>query len=348
MRTLTFGLVVALSSLPSAIHAAQSAATIAGRVVDADREAPLGGARVILLRFGSAGPVGPPAQIVTGDDGRYEFSGLAEGSYRLQVQRVGFIQPFGGLKVEVGAGQTVAGPELRLNRGGAITGRVLDARGEPIANLIVTASRNRSDLTELPRGPGDPLGMPVAQPGQTNDIGEFRIAGLATGNYYVSASPRLVTRPGGSSASGSTKPVTTYYPGTAMISEAQVLSVAAGQTIGNLEFRMIFAPDYSIAGVVLDEKNMPVAGDMVTLMLALDAGPGPRGSARTGPDGTFRIGGIAPGEYRLSASIPVAFESGGGRGAVTFAADPSSMIPVTVVDRDVVGLMIVVRKPVTR
>jgi len=35
--------------------------------------------------------------------------------------------------VDVRAGQAITGADLRLGRGGAITGRVLDARGEPVA-----------------------------------------------------------------------------------------------------------------------------------------------------------------------------------------------------------------------
>jgi len=354
MRILTFGVfIVALSPPPLSVQAAQSAATITGRVIDGDTQAPLAGARVMLLPalMGEPrGPMGPPAQSVTGDDGRYTFSGIAEGSYRLQVQRIGFIQPTDVSTVQVGAGQTLAGPDLRLSKGGAISGRVLDARGEPMVEVMVTALRKQSD--NLGPGPsrGGPPALAAGQPGQTNDIGEFRIAGLPAGDYYVSASSRPATPFGGSSSpSGGATPVTTFYPGTASIAEAHVLTVAAGQTINSLEFRMLFAPGYSVAGVVVDETNTPVAGAMVILMPNQVVGPGPRGSARTEPDGAFKINGVAPGSYVLNASIPMTFTaSGGGLGSVSYSSDPSSMIRLTVVDRDVAGLTVVSRKPVTR
>ena len=52
---------------------------------------------------------------------------------------------------------------------------------------------------------------------------------------------------------------------------------------------------------------------MVMLMPAELAvlGPGPRGSGRTQPDGTFTIGGVVPGAYRLNASVPVTVPPGG-------------------------------------
>jgi hypothetical protein len=82
MRILTFcACIVALVFPASAIQAAQSSATITGRVIDGGTQAPIVGARVILLPAPitrPAGPMGgPPAQAVTGDDGVYSLWGLA-------------------------------------------------------------------------------------------------------------------------------------------------------------------------------------------------------------------------------------------------------------------------------
>jgi Carboxypeptidase regulatory-like domain len=367
MRILTFGVcIVALLFPGSAIQAAQSSATITGRVIDAGTQAPIAGARVILLPAPMARPAGPmggpPAQAVTGDDGMYTFSGVPEGRYRVQVQKIGFAPPTDTPMLQVSAGQTLAGPDLRLTKGGAISGRVLDARGEPMTEVMVTAVRKPTG--DSGRGRGAPA-LLAGQPGQTNDIGEFRISGLPAGDYYVTASPRPMIPLGQSSPSpsGGTTLVATYYPGTSTMAGAQVITVAAGQTIGNLEFAMLSAVGYSIAGVVLDETNKPVDGAMVMLMPTQPVGLGPRGSARTLPDGTFRINGVTPGAYRLNASVPVTFSTGGGivggsaGGVVTsgsggiggssfsYSSGPSSMLQVTVGDADVTGVTVVVRKP---
>ena len=367
MRILTFGVcIVALVFSASAIQAAQSSATITGRVIDGGTQAPIVGARVILLPAPVARPAGPmggpPAQAVTGDDGMYTFSGVPEGRYRVQVQKIGFAPPTDTPLLQVGAGQALAGPDLRLTKGGAISGRVLDARGEPMAEVMVTAVRKATGGSGRGRGA---FALQAGQPGQTNDIGEFRISGLPAGDYYVAASPRPMIPLGQSSPSpsGGTTLVATYYPGTSTMAGAQVITVAAGQTIGNLEFAMLSAVGYSITGVVVDETNKLVGGAMVMLMPTLPVGLGPGGSARTLPDGTFRINGVTPGAYRLNASVPVTFSTGGGivagsgggavtwssggigGGSVSYSSGPSSMLQVTVSDADVTGVTVAVRKP---
>jgi hypothetical protein len=379
MRLTTFGIlfvalvVVTASSLPaSAIRAAQAPrgdATITGRVVDQGSQAPIAGARVMLMPAAAgrrlAAPMGIPAQAVTGDDGVYTLNGVTAGRYRLQVQKPGFVSTNPGetALVQVNAGQAVAGPVVQMSRGSAISGRVIDARGEPIAELMVTAVRKT--LPASGRGRGNPPPLPAGQPGQTNDIGEYRISGLPAGDYYVSASPspRPVGPFGQPSSSGATTPITTFYPGSPEIAGAQVISVAAGQTISGLEFTMLTARAFTVSGVVVDEMNRPVGGAMVMMMPAQLAAPGPglRASGRSAPDGTFTIGGVASGAYRLNASVPTTVSSGGPvsggvRGGITWgsggvvsyssASGPAAMIPVTVADADVTGVTVVVRQPV--
>jgi hypothetical protein len=374
MRLAAFGMLVTALLLPaSAIRAGQADATITGRVVDGGTQAPVPGARVMLLPAPigrPTGPMGPPPQAVTGDDGVYTFSGVAAGRYRLQVQKIGFVPPSPTADgFQIGAGQSVAGPTLVVTRGGAISGRVLDVRGEPMTEVMVTAVRKSAPVPG--RGRVVPA-MPAGQPGQTNDIGEFRIAGLPAGDFYVTASPRPSSPFEPSSISSGSTLVTTFYPGVPTMSGAQVITVAAGQTIGNLEFTMMSAVGHFVAGVVVDEMNKPVGGAMVMLMPTEFVAPGPRGSARTQPDGTFKIGGVVSGAYRLNASVPMTFSSGGGTvtggeivtggrivtggvsGGVTSVAGgivsysssvgPASTIQVTVGDADVAGLTVVLRK----
>ena len=77
---------------------------------------------------------------------------------------------------------------LQLQKGAVITGKVLDASGEPLADARIMAMHRFNA-----GGPGGsvPRLMPAAGGmQQTNDLGEFRVASLAPGEYYIAAMPQ--------------------------------------------------------------------------------------------------------------------------------------------------------------
>src|SRR5262249_14114144 len=145
---------------------------------------------------------------------------------------------------------------------------------------------------------------------QTNDLGEFRIAGLAPGEYIISAM-RPMASPFGSAAVASTARTTalatTYYPGTTNQAAAQPIAVRAGDTVANIEFTMQSTPAFRVSGRVVDDSNQPVAGAMLMLIGDPRSGMfiGPAGHAQSGADGRFTIADVAPGTYRLQASVPM-------------------------------------------
>src|SRR5919197_3501676 len=160
----------------------QGTAVIAGRVVTADTGRPVKHARVMV----SAG--GRQSRATTTDEqGRFRITDLMGGSYTISASRTGFVdavygqrrplQP--GTPVTLADGQELATIDLRLVRGGVITGRVLDEDGEPLARALVTVQRYqyiRGERRLSPAG-GD----------QSDDRGQYRVFGLPPGEYYVSA-----------------------------------------------------------------------------------------------------------------------------------------------------------------
>ncbi len=367
-----FTLLVTLSFTQSAQLAAVG--RVAGRVVVEGSNTPVSDARVTLMPTGSrSGPFGPPPQTVTDRDGRFTFEGLVPGMYRIDVQKTGFApldDSSRGRTLQIAAGQSLDAIELRLQRGGAIAGRVLDAGGEPLPDAHVMA------LRRAPSPPGAPPRLMPApgQSQQTNDLGEFRVSGLPAGEYYVAAMPR----PGGLFGAAGTEPsatgtaiASTYYPGTVDPAAALPIAVVAGDTVNNITFTMQSAPAFRVSGIVVDENGGAVSGTMVTLMGDPRSGAfmGPSGGARTQDDGRFTINGVPSGSYRLMASVPVNIRSwgsgassgssaagggavsvigSGGGGFVSFSGGaigttdrPTEII---VADADVGGVRIVIKK----
>src|SRR6266487_826294 len=175
-------------------QAAAPAATgvITGRVTAEGTNAPVAGARIVVMTAGRrTGPMGPPPQATTDQDGRFAFDKLAPGEYGLNVQKTGFAPMNESMTRQrtftVAAGQTLA-VDLQLQRGGVITGRVLDERGEPMTDIRIMAMRRMP--VPINAGAGSRfLPAQMQGPQQTNDLGEFRVAGLAPGEYVIAAVP---------------------------------------------------------------------------------------------------------------------------------------------------------------
>ena len=167
---------------------AQSAVgQITGRVIDADSKAPIAGVRVQLgqMRPPTQGSFIPPVVSTTDEQGLFTFSFVTPGRVRLTAQKQGYVfEPRDASVVDVVANQMFT-VELTLRRGGVLAGRILDERGEPLSDMRVAALRRMPDRGNRVMFAGGPMGPG----GSTNDLGEFRLAGLAPGEYTITATP---------------------------------------------------------------------------------------------------------------------------------------------------------------
>ena len=120
-----------------------SGATIQGRVTRASNGAPLGNTRV--RAYDASGVM--RAWVYTGADGRYSLPGVPPGEVRLRFQRGGFaIEWFNDRPgfdsadvLSLAAGDVMTGVDAALGAEGFLSGRVVNASGEPIPGVIVTA-----------------------------------------------------------------------------------------------------------------------------------------------------------------------------------------------------------------
>jgi len=318
MPMIALGLAL-LITLPA--PAAQTAAGgVTGRVLDAATKQPVAGAQVSLMPEGRppSGPFAPPTA-ETDAKGVYRFTNLDPGRYRIMVRRAGYavqdLPPARPPVVQAVAGQAQTAPDLLLNRGGVIAGRVMDPTGQPLVEARVTAMR------QMPAGRGGARNlMPVGSGAQTNDLGEFRLYGLPAGDYYVQLVPRPESGPMGpfSSAPRETATAATFYPGTADAAGAHAISLGAGQTVQDVVFSAVVVPVFQVSGIVVDESGAPVADAMVMLMPDMSSGArsfGPPARARADREGRFRVVNVPNGAYMANAAVPVVISSDAGRGS---------------------------------
>src|SRR5262245_8231719 len=109
--------------------------SVSGRVVDAETNAPVAGARVVLAV--EQGTVPPPA--TTGDEavpdkeGRFVFAIVEPGRYRLDAIKKGYapLSRSAAAPVADVGDAPIDGLELALTRGATISGRIVETTGAP-------------------------------------------------------------------------------------------------------------------------------------------------------------------------------------------------------------------------
>jgi hypothetical protein len=220
---------------------------VSGRVTSP--EGPARGAFLRLLGVESASPV------TSGPDGSFRFEAVAEGRYRVEAETPGYASAAEEVRV---AGASVTGLEIRLERGGAIVGRILGLPFQDLAQVQVVAT--------APDRPG--------QKGQVDYGGRYRVEGLGPGEWKVIAALPAQSRQAG---------------GVAALSE--------GRSEARLDLE--FSAGFILSGRV-ERGGSPIGGALVLV----ESGDGSGGNTVTGPDGRFRVEGLRPGTYALTALEP--------------------------------------------
>lgn len=309
----------------------QGTGVISGRVLTADTGRPVKRARVSVAAGGPGGGRGS-GMASTDDQGRYSIGGLAPGNYNISASKAGFVDALYGQRrpmqpgtpLTLADGQAATNVDMRLIRGGVITGHVGDEDGEPLARALVTVQRYQYVRGERQLTP--------AGADQTDDRGQYRVFGLPPGEYYVSASTaglgELIGRGmqqlaagigglGGGRGGGllgqagplgapgqpqSTGYAPTYYPGVVSSTEAGKVTVGPGQEASGIDFQIQLVPLATVSGIVAggqDGANVMLVGQ--------DAGgglgplAGQTFSGRATADGSFSILNVPPGRYTAIA-----------------------------------------------
>jgi Carboxypeptidase regulatory-like domain len=141
--------------------------TISGRVIAAGTDQPLRRARIST----STGDF--DRSVLTDDEGRFDFA-IRDTLQPLLVTKAGYASTVVDLRRNKPVSDRPI--EVRLSKSAAISGRVTDQNGTPVAGLQVVA--RRVDGT-------DAKGIAMLQ-NDTDDRGEYRLGGLGAGKYGLS------------------------------------------------------------------------------------------------------------------------------------------------------------------
>jgi len=197
--------------------------TISGTVVNRVTGKPLNATHV-----GLAGARVDP--VVTGPDGRFEFTGLKAGKYGLNAERAGFARQSyrqRSLAVNLSTGIVTGEHESTENLvfglipGGVIAGTVTDTRGNPVPGMRVLAYRVTGFGAERHVETGFHYAV-------TDDRGEYRMPGLAAGSWVLTYTGWTTQTAPLPSVMPEAFPIT-YFPGTTDPARAATVNVEAGK-----------------------------------------------------------------------------------------------------------------------
>jgi hypothetical protein len=322
---------------PARADAAQAEATAAPsgarggaitvRVVGEDNQ-PVPNAVVTAQRLGAQSNFAVDNSGAT--TGRYVLSNLDPGIYRVGVRAAGFVLEDDPLADPAERNLFRPGDtaSFRLVRGGVITGRVTDGKGDPAVGAPVSVMRVR-----------DAAGRPLAGAAfeafysrwRTDDRGVYRIYGLPAGSYLVRAAGRgsqnFSSRP---SAYDSDSP--TYYPSATRDGAVEV-QVQTGQEATDIDIRHRGERGHAVSGTVVGAFGAgQFGGGGASVLLRHVASGASEGTAfvsGAAETRSFAFEGVADGDYELTAS------SGG---AETESGTASAPLRVTVRGADLTGL----------
>lgn len=178
-------------------------------------------------------------------DGAYNFADVAPGKYKINVVLPDFLTADGEYhpdiaeELEIGDQSEIEVPahgcikkDFRLQENGRISGRITDARGNPIEDITVYLipifkTGQRINQEEACYDTGLCL--------DTNENGDYFFKGLKAGHYLVGV--RLDDYVGNNSVDAAY--LKTFYPGVAVEKKAVSVAVKFGKQTENIDFKLM-------------------------------------------------------------------------------------------------------------
>lgn len=254
-----------------------------------------------------SGPGGAPyvpdrskySRVKTDNEGRFSFSSLTAGQYRIVALAAGFVsaddsQLVNGKMVTLTDGENLENVELRLKRGAVITGRVTD----PSSNPVIEKSVRLMKLDA--RGNFSPFNM-NGEMTRTDDRGVYRIYSLPAGKYKVSMG---VPPQAGAGVPDMSRLyfAQTFHPDTTDEKQAKIVELGEGSEATDIDIKIAeIKKTFDIAGRVVEPATgQPVAGLQIgygTLGATGGLMNAFGGMSATDAQGEYQIQGVLPGKY---------------------------------------------------
>ena len=276
---------------------------ITGRVVSlAITSAPLENARVILSAAPSLLPQNRVAR--TDKDGRYSFTDLPVGQgFIVTASKTGYAALAYGeappastpKPIDLKLDERVENVDIRLPAQLIVTGKIFDTDGTAFAGALVEALRPFYDQ-------GKRTLVTIAET-TTDDRGEYRLIGLAPGQYYISAMDPAFAGVG--DVNGALFYGPTYYPGEAVADDATRLTLGPEKPLtSGIDFRLRIIRPARVGGTISSGvQGVALTAGAVTMSpLRNDQASLTSYRVDIRSNNSFEFNNVQPDNYRVQAS----------------------------------------------
>ncbi len=264
-------------------------------------------------------------------NGHYSITGIAPGIYYVHAEMPGYVDALDQFTFdEITSGDqnttkriaqsaplvSIAGTEsqridLRLERGASITGRVLYDDGSPAAGWLITpipqrmltgtsADMNQLNPTMLMFSGFSGIGI-NGPPPRTDDLGNFRISGLAAGTYTLRAA-LMASQPGVRGNIGMSYNLTIYNGDTLHLSDAKTFTLASGQVHSGTDISVQLHTLHNVSGRVVAPDGHGINSGQIVLSTRDDTSYHLQAPLAAAADGSFQLYSVAPGTYTITGA----------------------------------------------
>jgi hypothetical protein len=201
--------------------------------------------------------------VLTDGNGRFVLTSVAPGQHVVSAVKTGYATTVFGargtgrpIRVDMTTGSLAEGIDIRMPKAGAISGRVVDDRGEPTPMMTVAADR-------VMRIDGRVSLVRVATT-ETDDLGEYRLFGLPAGQFVVSTVVMPTSYPPAPvDIDGDTTWTSSFYPGMPGLNQAQPIKVRPGDDVPGIDFTARPTRQPILTIQLLDSRGNPAGGEVM-------------------------------------------------------------------------------------
>ena len=184
-------------------------------------------------------------------EGRFRVSGLRPGRYKVALRLPETLSTPRSEEVLTLADRGCGVVGWYITDNGRVTGRVINADGEPVARILVSLINPGASITEY-----------AVKLERTNDEGYFSFSAVPPGTYNIAVNYNRYSQ--------SNDPTKSYppsfYPGVVDQRHAQSITVGAGEKLSDFEIRIPSKrPDSVLTGTVVWADGSPVVNAQLSV-----------------------------------------------------------------------------------